>query len=45
MEESARDRQAVVDHLTIEANAYRWLEVWETAFKLQRAGVAALRGV
>lgn len=44
-EESARDRQTVIDCLTIEANAWHWLEVWETAFKMQRAGVAALRGI
>jgi hypothetical protein len=43
--ESAGDRQTVIDHLTIEANAWRWMEVWETAFKLQRSESSALHGV
>lgn len=42
VEESARDRQQVIDHLTIEANAWRWLEIWETAFKIQRSQLSPL---
>lgn len=42
-EESERDRRTVKDHLTIEANAWRWMEVWETALKLQRATSGALQ--
>lgn len=33
-EESARDRALVLQHLTIEANAWRWAEVWTEASKL-----------
>lgn len=36
VEESARDRAQVAQHLTIEGNAWRWLEAWEIAFNLQR---------
>lgn len=37
VEESLRDRATVAAHLVLEANAWRWMEIWETAFKLQRS--------
>lgn len=33
-EKSQRDREYVRDHLTIEDNAWRWAEAWETARKI-----------
>jgi hypothetical protein len=36
-----RSREAIRD-LTIEANAWRWAEVWESAHRLQRSGSDAL---
>jgi hypothetical protein len=40
---SAAGRQIVRDHMTIEANAWRWWEAWTDALKMERGPLGVKR--
>lgn len=44
-QEMSEAGRAVAARHTVEANAWRWLEVWEQAYRMERQAAAARRGV